>query len=235
MRELAKLRLFISYSHRDEGQINRFKKHLAPLKEKGLISEWHDRKIMAGEDFQKSINDHLEDADIICLFISPDFLDSQECKKEVTKSLELKKKKGISVIPIILSECGWSDMQNISSLLVLPTDGKPVSSFERSDIAWKDVYEGLKRVIQKENDIRSLEFSDEVARMVAEQNFGGTPKLVLEWADIEKRVVLPSPHPVKSLFLEPLLPDDTFDKHRPLDGSTIFATIGNFDDNEKLL
>ena len=120
MCELAELRLFISYSHRDEGQINRFKKHLVPLKENGLISEWHDRKIMAGEDFQRSINNHLEDADIICLFISPDFLDSQECKKEVTKSLELKKKKGISVIPIILSECGWSDMQNISSLLALP-------------------------------------------------------------------------------------------------------------------
>lgn len=158
---ISKIEAFYQlYSHRDEGHFNEFKKHLAPLKEKGLISEWHDRKIIAGEDFQKSIDDHLENADIICLFISPDFLDSQACKKEVTKPLELKKKKGISVIPIILSECGWSDMQNISSLLALPTDGKPVSSFERVDIVWKDVYEGLKRVIQKENNIRSLEFSD---------------------------------------------------------------------------
>lgn len=131
----TKLRLFISYSHRDEGHFNEFKKHLAPLKEKGLISEWHDRKIMAGEDFQKSIDDHLEDADIVCLLISPDFLDSTECKKETTKAIGLKEKKGVSVIPIILSECGWKDVGNISSLLAVPKDGKPVSSFERPDIA----------------------------------------------------------------------------------------------------
>ena len=160
MRETAKLRLFISYSHRDEGHFNEFKKHLAPLKEKGLISEWHDQKIMAGEDFQKSIDDYLEKADIVCLLISPDFLDSTACKKETTKSLELKEKKGVSLIPIILSECGWKDVRNISSLLALPKDGKPVSSFERPNIAWNNVYEELKRVIQKENDIRRLEFSD---------------------------------------------------------------------------
>ena len=156
----AKLRLFISYSHRDEGHFNEFKKHLAPLKEKGLISEWHDQKIMAGEDFQKSIDDHLEKADIVCLLISPDFLDSTTCKKETTKAIELKEKKGVSLIPIILSECGWKDVRNISSLLALPKDGKPVSSFERPNIAWNNVYEELKRVIQKENDIRRLEFSD---------------------------------------------------------------------------
>lgn len=65
-------------------------------------------------------------------------------------------------------------------------------------------------VYKRDGSSTAIATLDEVARMGAEQNFGGTPQLVLEWADIEKRVVLPSPHPVKSLLLEPLLPGDTF-------------------------
>jgi hypothetical protein len=41
-------KLFISYSHLDEHFIDEFKKHIAPLKQNGLISEWCDRKIIAG-------------------------------------------------------------------------------------------------------------------------------------------------------------------------------------------
>ena len=83
-------------------------------------------------------------------------------------------------------------------------------------------------VYKRDSSSTAIATLDEIARMGAEQDFGGTPQLVLEWADIEKRVVFPSPHIVKSLFLNPRLPDDTFDKSRPLYGSL----IDNFHDNE---
>ena len=67
-------------------------------------------------------------------------------------------------------------------------------------------------VYKRDGSSTAIATPDEVARMGAEQDFGGTPQLVLEWADIEKRVVLPSPHTVNSLFLDPQLPDDTFEK-----------------------
>ena len=50
-----KLKIFISYSHLDERFIDEFKKHLAPLKNKGLVEEWYDRKILPGEDYQSKI------------------------------------------------------------------------------------------------------------------------------------------------------------------------------------
>jgi len=86
-------------------------------------------------------------------------------------------------------------------------------------------------VYKRDSSSTAIATLDEVARMGAEQDFGGTPQLVLEWADIEKRVVPPLPHTVKSLFLKPLLPDDTFNKHRPLDGLTIY-TIDRLYNNE---
>ena len=54
MEKDRKLKLFISYSHRDEEPyVEEFKKHIAPLKENGLIEEWYDRKILPGEDYQR--------------------------------------------------------------------------------------------------------------------------------------------------------------------------------------
>jgi len=159
-----KLKLFISYSHQDNHDknpyIEQFKKHIVPLKDKGLIEDWYDREILPGKDYQKEIDNNLEDADIICLFISADFLSSNNCKKEKKKALELRKKRGISIIPIILSCCGWQDDENISHLLALPTEGTPVTSFHDRNEAWHNVYIGLKKIIEEETEIRQLKITE---------------------------------------------------------------------------
>lgn len=156
MKQIKKLKLFISYSHDDEKDIEEFIKHIAPLKRNDLIEDWYDRKIIPGQDFQDDIDNNLENADIICLFISANFLSSQACIEEKRNALELKKKKGIAVVPIILVACGWLDDSDISSLLALPNDGSPISNFTDSNKAWNDVYNGLKEVINKEIKIKQL-------------------------------------------------------------------------------
>ncbi|CUU08733.1 ATPase [Candidatus Kryptonium thompsonii] len=162
MEKDRKLKLFISYSHRDEEPyVEEFKKHIAPLKENGLIEEWYDRKILPGEDYQSKIDNNLENADIICLFISANFLSSESCRQEKEKALELRKKKGISVIPIILSPCGWLDDKDICKLLALPTDGKPILSFQNRDEAWYNIYNGLKKIIEKGIKIKQLRIRKE--------------------------------------------------------------------------
>jgi hypothetical protein len=161
MSDTTGLKLFISYSHFDEDHIERFTKHIAPLKAKGLVEEWYDRKITAGHVFLDIIDENLQDADVICLAISANFLASSACLKEQAQALELMKKKGITVIPVILSPCGWLDVESISSLLALPTDGKPVTGFADTDGAWNNVYEGLKRSLEDAIAIRHLKLSDE--------------------------------------------------------------------------
>jgi len=163
--ENNKLKLFISYSHEDNNSkthyIDDFKKHITPLRDNNLIEDWYDREILPGDNYQNKIDNNLEDADIICLFISKNFLASPECKKEKEKALDLKKKKGISVIPIIVSPCGWLDDKKLSKLLAVPTDGKPITTSENTDKAWQDVYNGLKKIIEKETYIKQLELTEE--------------------------------------------------------------------------
>ncbi len=163
MEKSKKLKLFICYSHKDNSSDNpyveQFKEHIAPLKD--LIEEWYDREILPGDDYQNQIDNNLEEADIICLFISSHFFYSDSCKKEKKKALELREQKGIPIISIILSDCGWLDDEDISKTLVLPTDGEPVSSFQNRDEAWYDVYIGLKKVIEEEIKIKQLKITEE--------------------------------------------------------------------------
>jgi len=148
-------KLFIAYSHIDEKYVNDFRKHVVPLKQNGFISDWYDRKIIGGETFRKEIDKNIEIADIICLFISANFIASDACMKEKEKAFILRKTHGVSVVPIILTECAWTDIKDISTILALPIDGKPISTFEDPNIGWKNVYDGLKKIIEKKNKEKS--------------------------------------------------------------------------------
>lgn len=154
------LKLFISYSHPDEHYVQDFLRHTALLETNGLLSErWYDRKIAAGDDFWDRINEHLADRDIVCCFISSHYISSGACKKEFETALELRKKNGILVIPIILSPCAWLDFSSAKRLLAMPTDGKPISKYEDKDEAWMDVYSMLKNSIEAYANLKSLTFS----------------------------------------------------------------------------
>ncbi len=158
---MKKLNLFISYSHLDENDIDEFKKHTYPLNDNGSIETWYDRKILAGQEFQDSIDNNIENADIICLFISANFISSPACLKEKTKALKLKRKNNVVVIPIILSACGWLDDKSISSSLALSEDGKAINTYKNSSDAWNNVYEGLKTVISEEVKIKNTKITEQ--------------------------------------------------------------------------
>lgn len=168
MSSTSEIKLFISYSHTDENEVKEFIKFLSPLKENNLIQEWYDRKIIAGDDFQDTIDNNLENADIICLFISANFLDSAACRKERDKSFELNKNNNIPVIPIILSDCGWLDDKKLNPKLALPIDGKPISNFQNKPKCWMEVYEGLKSVVLIENKLLKISIKEDFNKFIVD-------------------------------------------------------------------
>jgi hypothetical protein len=154
------IKLFISYSHKDETLVNEFLNHISPLKNNGHLKEWYDRKIETGEEFQDDIDNNLEKADIICLMISSNFLASKACLSEKDVALELKSRKGIRVIPIILSPCAWTVHKELSDLLAIPTDGAAVTSFSDRNLGWLDATNWIKNLCDSVNAIKSLKLND---------------------------------------------------------------------------
>lgn len=146
------LRLFISYSHADEQLKNSLLKHLEPLKQLNLIESWHDRKLVAGEDWEKSISKNLENADIILLLISIDFINSKYCFDiELERALELNEQKKAAVVPVILRNCLWQHT-SFAKLQALPREARAVSAWPDQDEALTNVATGIKQLAE---DIRA--------------------------------------------------------------------------------
>ena len=156
-----KIKVFCSYSHKDEDLRKELEVHLAPLRNDKLIDEWHDGKINAGDDWNEEIQKNMDDAHIILLLFSPDFIDSDACQKEVKRALELKKEKGTIFIPVILRPCSWEELDGISNIQALPKGKNPVSKWDNNDEAWQSVYIGIKRRIEEMKDTMPPKLKDE--------------------------------------------------------------------------
>ena len=141
------INLFFSYSHKDEGLRNELDKHLSILKRQGIITAWHDRRIHVGADLDKEISKNIQDADLILLLISSDFIASDYCYDNEMKLAIEKHEKGESVvIPVILRPCDWHDTP-FGKLLATPTDGKPVIKFASLDDAFLEITNHIKTTV----------------------------------------------------------------------------------------
>ena len=99
--------LFYSYSHKDEALRGKLETHLSLLKDQDVIRDWHDRRIAPGTEWDGAISKNLEDAGIILLLISADFLASRYCRDvEVTRAMERHEAGTARVIPVILRPVG---------------------------------------------------------------------------------------------------------------------------------
>ncbi|MBF0130354.1 MAG: toll/interleukin-1 receptor domain-containing protein [Alphaproteobacteria bacterium] len=139
--------LFFSYSHKDEGLRNQLETHLAMLKRQGLIESWHDRRIDAGDKFGDRIAAELDAAGVILFLVSPDFLASDYCYDvEMSRALERDAAGEAWVIPVILRPCDWPSAP-FGSLLALPKDGKPVTTWTNLDEAFLDIAQGIRKAM----------------------------------------------------------------------------------------
>ncbi|HYT44868.1 MAG TPA: TIR domain-containing protein, partial [Methylomirabilota bacterium] len=113
----------------------------------GLINVWYDQDINAGTERQQEIDKHLNEAQIILLLVSPDFLASDYCYSvEIKRALERHAKGESSVVPIILRSCFWKNAP-FGQLQILPKDAKPVASWANVDKALLEVAEGIYQVV----------------------------------------------------------------------------------------
>jgi internalin A len=140
-------RVFISYSHKDEGLREQLENHLATLRRNGVVSHWNDRKILPGQNWAAEIDQRINDSDIFLALVSSDFLASDYCyEKEMKLALQRHGDGQMIVVPIILRPVDWHDSL-LGALQALPKDGKPVTAWTNVDEAFRDIAAGIKRLL----------------------------------------------------------------------------------------
>ncbi|MEM6454813.1 MAG: SUMF1/EgtB/PvdO family nonheme iron enzyme [Acidobacteriota bacterium] len=143
------IRVFISYSHRDEELRHELDVHLSSLRREGRVETWDDLKIEPGERWEAAIAENLEAADVVLLLVSAYFLDSDYAyEKEMTRALERHDAGEAEVVPIILRSCRWKKTP-FGALQALPAKGKPVTKWADVHDALYDVVEGIEKAIAR--------------------------------------------------------------------------------------
>jgi Protein kinase domain/TIR domain len=141
--------MVICYAHEDEALRVGLIKQLYVLQRQGLITLWHDRDISAGKEWEHEIDVHLNEAQIILLLVSPDFIASDYCYSiEMQQALDRHKLGEACVIPVILRPVYWKGTP-FGKLQALPIDGKPITApnWGNIDEAFYSVAEGIHKLL----------------------------------------------------------------------------------------
>lgn len=155
------LKTFISYSKFDGEETNDginyledFKTTLTPLTYYNkLLSTWDDTLLIAGENWNDRIISELKLADVIFVLVSNNLLKTKYIKNtELKIAFEREAKGECIVVPIIIRDCGWSDISWFAKNNAIPRKGHTISSWKKKfaskDQAWKHIYDEIKRMIE---------------------------------------------------------------------------------------
>ena len=144
------LKIFISYSHKDERFKDELVTMLTGLQRRGIVDAWQDRRIEAGDEWNKSIQDAMNDCDFALLLVSPDYLASRFIQEEEQpKLLQRRQEMQLRVIPIIVRPCNWQSEPVLKDLQALPKDGKAVITFSKENGERDQVWAEIARAIEK--------------------------------------------------------------------------------------
>ncbi len=145
---MAPISLFYSYSHKDEVLRKKLETHLSLLQSEGVISGWHDRCIAAGTEWEGTICKNIEEAGVILLLVSADFLASRYCRDvEVKRAMERHEEGTARVIPVILRPVDWHTAP-FGKLQALPRDGKAVTTWKNRDEAFTNIALGIREAVK---------------------------------------------------------------------------------------
>jgi small GTP-binding protein len=144
------LKIFISYSHKDEPFKEELITMLAGLQRRGIVDAWHDRRIDAGDEWHTSIQDAMHECDLALLLVSADYLASRFIQEEEQpKLLQGRQDMQLRVIPIIVRPCPWQSEPVLKGLQALPRDNKAVITFLKEDGARDQVWTDIAIVIEE--------------------------------------------------------------------------------------
>ncbi|HEU4408670.1 MAG TPA: toll/interleukin-1 receptor domain-containing protein [Polyangiaceae bacterium] len=145
-------RVFVVCAEADKRYLDELEIHLAPLEKSSVIKAWHRGQALAGAVVEREVADRLDEADLVLLLISPDFMASSDCSKDMARALKRRdgdEGQGIAVVPILIRPVAGLAEHPLGGRRALPRGGRAVSQWPTRDDAWVDVVEGLRALLKK--------------------------------------------------------------------------------------
>ncbi len=146
------IRILCCYTQKDEILLLELAKHMSVLRRQHLITVWNECQIEPAKEAQEVVLDQLNQADIILLLVSPDFMTSDFCSSaEMKRVLARHRTNDASALLLIMRPVSldvWKDVL-FENLEALPLGGKAVTDWPDSDEAFCTIAEALYNIISK--------------------------------------------------------------------------------------
>jgi len=147
-RALGRIRVYVSYACTDEGLCIRLVRPLNALANEGVLEVFYDGVRDLELDRPDSIDVRLDEAQIVLLLVSEDFLASCYCGILTARALRREARGEATVIPVLLRPAAWQSA-DIGRLPPLPRDRRPVTEWPSPDAAFDAIVTDLRQVIDR--------------------------------------------------------------------------------------
>ena len=122
---------------------------------------------MPGEELHQQISTELQEANIVLLLVSANFLSSDYCYEiEMQQAIERHEHGDARVIPVILRPCDWKDAP-FGKLMAVPRDGKPVTKHASLDDGFLEVAQAVRQAAESLVESSPLASARAAARSTA--------------------------------------------------------------------
>lgn len=145
-RGLAPVNVLIAHARDDKSYCDELEKHLASLREQGVLRLWHPGMMPPGTTREVELKRRLDEAGLILPLISADFLTS-DWEKTLREALGQQKSGKVKIVPVYIRPCAWQGTR-LGSLAGVPISEKPISTWTHRDLAWVEVVETIGAICQ---------------------------------------------------------------------------------------
>jgi hypothetical protein len=142
------IKIFYCYAPQDRKLRDELEKHLMSLKRLGQITLRLNREILAGTNWSHVEDHRFQEADLILLLISPDFINSDyHYGIEMNHALEKHAAGNVWVIPLLLRPTALWEKTPLGGLQMLPKDGKAITQRRNREMAFVEIVKELSEVV----------------------------------------------------------------------------------------
>jgi formylglycine-generating enzyme required for sulfatase activity/GTPase SAR1 family protein len=142
------VKIFISYAHDDDAYFRVFKKGIESHSKSSKNLKWKiwaDKKISVGALWHDEIQKEIKECDAAILLVSAHFLSSDYIEnQEFLKFLEKTEEEGFIFLPILLSDCDFTQWEKLSERQFFYPQGKDYNLRELSNITYSHLVEFYK-------------------------------------------------------------------------------------------
>lgn len=149
------VRVFVSYAHEDERQLKRLDAILDVLEQQYGLTSWTDKRLIAGDEWDKEIRQRLEEMDIFFFIASQASLVSPYVKDPELKRAKERHRAGeIETVVVKLEPCACDEDAFFGKFQRLAPKFRSVAEAPLKSAVWEQVRKDLLPVIKRVRGIK---------------------------------------------------------------------------------